>query len=138
MVGERYFVFAMKRSSHGATLTSGNVCSGTSSAAGGYAEKIRLDIAAALGTRSECEDLGEKACLDSENCTLALIEERKQYQCRAVKNECEQGFRQRGGTQVDCEAKADCHYTPGKCYCEPDLTCICGGGPPPLCGVRNE
>ncbi len=84
--------------------------------------------------KDACAQLKEPACIDSEDCTLVVAEDSSQeYLCRQASGACETGFRQRGDNAVSCEAKPGCRFVPGHCYCEPGVTCICGGGPPPQC-----
>ena len=81
-----------------------------------------------------CGDLTELQCGSSELCTLILVGEMTgEYVCRPPEGPCETGFRQSSDTAESCEAKEDCSYVPGVCYCPPDLVCFCGGGPPPQC-----
>jgi hypothetical protein len=80
--------------------------------------------------------LTELACIDSVDCTLAVADGSPEYFCRDAEGPCETGFRQRGDGADACEAKPGCRFVPGRCYCSPDVTCICGGGPPPQC-VEN-
>jgi hypothetical protein len=81
-----------------------------------------------------CARLTELACIDSDRCTLAVTEDgSREYVCREAAGPCETGFRQRGNDADACEAKSGCRFVPGRCYCSPDVTCICGGGPPPQC-----
>jgi hypothetical protein len=80
-----------------------------------------------------CSSLKELACIDSADCTLAVAEGSREYFCRDAEGPCETGFRQRGDGADACEAKPGCRFVPGRCYCSPDVTCICGGGPPPQC-----
>jgi len=80
-----------------------------------------------------CAGLDEMQCITSDECTLIFTEEEREYRCRAAEGRCERGFRQHEGDAEACEAKEGCRYVPGQCYCSPDVTCICGGGPPPQC-----
>lgn len=84
-----------------------------------------------------CAGLDEMQCITSDDCTLILVAEERGYLCRPAEGPCERGFQQRDGSAESCEAKAGCHFVPGHCYCSPDVTCICGGGPPPQC-VEGE
>ncbi|HEX9734430.1 MAG TPA: hypothetical protein VGG06_20860 [Thermoanaerobaculia bacterium] len=80
-----------------------------------------------------CASLDEMQCITSAECTLILPEGGREYRCRTAEGRCEQGFRQYDGDAEACEAKEGCRFVPGQCYCSPDVTCICGGGPPPQC-----
>ncbi len=82
----------------------------------------------------ECASLTESLCILSAQCTLVLASQLPgSYLCRPARNACEAGFIQRTGTRETCEEKPGCTFQPGFCYCPPDLTCVCGGGPPPQC-----
>lgn len=36
-----------------------------------------------------------------------------------------------------CESNPNCKLVyPGGCYCPPEMQCICGGGPPPICVLK--
>lgn len=87
-----------------------------------------------------CATRSEQQCIDSPDCTLALVAEDDGggYLCRDTANACEEGFRQSDGTPEECEAKEGCRFDPGRCYCPPDVVCICGGGPPPSCVPADE
>ena len=86
-----------------------------------------------------CETQTELACIDSVRCTLELAEDdSREYRCRDAEEPCETGFRQSGGDAEACEAKPGCRFVPGRCYCSPDVTCICGGGPPAQCAEEEE
>lgn len=81
-----------------------------------------------------CLSSTELACIESRECTLFLASDSPTtYTCRPTADRCEEGFSQRNDTQADCEAESGCLFTPGNCYCPPDLVCVCGGGPPPQC-----
>ncbi|MEE8524593.1 MAG: hypothetical protein V3T72_11735 [Thermoanaerobaculia bacterium] len=81
-----------------------------------------------------CGQLNELACINSGRCSLVVAEDSSHgYLCRDATGPCEIGFRQRGGDAEACAAKPGCRFVPGRCYCSPDVTCICGGGPPPQC-----
>lgn len=80
-----------------------------------------------------CAGLDEMRCITSDECTLVLPEEGREYRCRTAEGRCERGFRQHDGDAESCEAKEGCRFVPGQCYCSPNVTCICGGGPPPQC-----
>ncbi|MCB1058124.1 MAG: hypothetical protein KDD11_21705 [Acidobacteria bacterium] len=85
-------------------------------------------------TLPPCAERTEKQCIDSPDCTLAPTgDENTGYICRDTANECEAGFRQSDGTPAECQAKPGCRFSPGRCYCPPDVQCVCGGGPPPSC-----
>jgi hypothetical protein len=87
----------------------------------------------------DCARRPEGACLDSTDCTLILDEEAQGgYRCQTAVPPCETGFRQSTGTAEECEEKAGCHFVPGRCYCSPDVVCICGGGPPPQCSADPD
>ena len=79
---------------------------------------------------SNCAGLDQLGCIDSPDCTLRQLED-KSYACTDPQSDCEIGFLQRGGRRDDCAE--GCDYSPARCYCSPDVTCVCGGGPPALC-----
>lgn len=86
-----------------------------------------------------CAELSEKPCMDSPDCTLVPDDEAQGgYLCRQALAPCETGFRQGLDPAADCSAKAGCAFVPGRCYCAPDVTCICGGGPPPSCVEASQ
>lgn len=85
-----------------------------------------------------CAALDEMQCITSDECTLVLPEGEREYRCRAAEGRCETGFRQHDGDAESCEAKEGCRFVPGQCYCSPDVTCICGGGPPPQCVEADD
>lgn len=78
----------------------------------------------------DCAALSELACIDSADCTLRQ-EAEGTYACAAPADDCERGFAQRGGRREDCPE--GCDFVPARCYCAPDVTCVCGGGPPASC-----
>lgn len=81
-----------------------------------------------------CGQLQELACISSDRCTLVVAGDgSREYLCRDATGRCEIGFRQHGDVAEACESKPGCRFVPGRCYCSPDVTCICGGGPPPQC-----
>ncbi len=79
-----------------------------------------------------CAQASELACINSAECTLVQPAPGT-YFCREAVGPCEIGFVQNQGTQQTCEAKPGCAYVFPDCYCAPDVTCVCGGGPPPQC-----
>ncbi len=84
--------------------------------------------------RVDCGALSEIACIDSRDCTLRLgVSEG--YVCSPPAGSCEEGFAQRSAMAEDCPA--ECTFVPARCYCAPDVTCICSGGPPAQC-VASE
>lgn len=84
-------------------------------------------------SEATCESLGEMQCITSPACTLVLAGEQLGYLCRPAEGRCELGFHQHGDSAEACEAEEGCRFVPGQCYCSPDVTCVCGGGPPPQC-----
>lgn len=78
----------------------------------------------------DCATLDELGCLDSTDCTLRQNDD-KTYACTTAASECERGFSQRAGRREDCAE--GCNFSPGQCYCSPDVVCVCGGGPPAIC-----
>jgi hypothetical protein len=95
-----------------------------------------------------CATLSEAACLESERCTLEVVEGEDGagkaipegtggYRCRAAEGPCEIGFRQGSGSAEECAARPGCRFIPGRCYCPPGVVCICGGGPPPRCAEEH-
>ncbi len=90
--------------------------------------------AAPAETSEACAELSEKGCLDSATCTLVpQAEAQRGYLCREARPPCETDFKQGTDRAEDCVAKSGCTFDPGRCYCAPDVVCICGGGPPPRC-----
>ena len=88
---------------------------------------------------ADCGALSELPCINSSACTLVLADGGVGvYLCREAADACERGFRQRTDTRAACEAKPGCRFVPGVCYCPPDVTCVCGGGPPPRCESASE
>ena len=95
-----------------------------------------------------CAALSEAACLESERCTLEVVEGEDSdgkaipegtggYRCRAAEGPCETGFRQGSHSAEECVARSGCQFIPGRCYCPPGVVCICGGGPPPRCAEEH-
>jgi hypothetical protein len=82
------------------------------------------------GSQAACSEMGELACITSAECTLKQAED-KSYFCAAPASACEEGFVQRSASAESCGA--GCTFVPAQCYCSPDVTCICGGGPPAQC-----
>ncbi len=81
-----------------------------------------------------CGGSSEGECIAAGECTLLLVSDRPgDYVCVATRNACEAGFVQRDASAAACEQKAGCRFVPAECYCPPDLTCVCGGGPPAQC-----
>ncbi|MDY7093962.1 MAG: hypothetical protein SX243_13425 [Acidobacteriota bacterium] len=81
-----------------------------------------------------CLSLAQTPCTKSPDCTLVQDESAESgYRCRAAQGPCEEGFRQQGSTQEDCESREGCRFEPARCYCPPEVTCVCGGGPPARC-----
>ena len=81
-----------------------------------------------------CVSSTESSCIASRECTLFLASDSPvTYTCRPTADRCEEGFSQQSNSQADCEADSGCRFTPGSCYCPPDLVCVCSGGPPPQC-----
>jgi hypothetical protein len=84
--------------------------------------------------QESCSELAETPCRKSPDCTLVQDESQGSgYLCRAAQGPCEQGFRQEGNSREECEEREGCRFEPGDCYCPPEVTCVCGGGPPPRC-----
>jgi len=91
-----------------------------------------------------CDALSRSKCLASDGCTLELAGNNV-YRCRPDQGPCEVGMRQ--GDKRACEAKAECAFDSGTCYCpcegaartltvdEPQsgCACACGGGAPAMC-----
>jgi hypothetical protein len=103
---------------------------------GGCAAAICALLAfSTVATSAEsCEKLTELQCINSADCTLHQRGARgSHYSCEAAANACERGFKQKSGTQADCESKTGCIFVPQSCYCAPDVICRCGGGPPSQC-----
>ncbi len=80
----------------------------------------------------DCGRLSEADCWKARpTCVLVYGGKQDAYICRASQNECE---------RLDasaCTKAGQCFYDPGFCYCPPELTCGCGGGPPPLCQLPS-
>lgn len=88
---------------------------------------------------ADCAALGELACLAPNDCVLvAAGESGDGYVCRPAENDCERDFDQRNPDADACAAREGCTYDGGSCYCPPDVTCICGGGPPPRCHAAGD
>lgn len=83
-----------------------------------------------VGTVADCARLDELTCVTSAECTLNQAED-KSYFCAAPASACEEGFVQRSANGEACGA--GCTFIPALCYCSPDVTCVCGGGPPAQC-----
>jgi hypothetical protein len=84
-----------------------------------------------------CQQLSEKACLESAACTLKKNKDSTSYRCLPAKDHCELMFRQSEGTKESCETKQGCEFIPAQCYCPPDLLCECADGEPNQCGSKN-
>jgi hypothetical protein len=84
-----------------------------------------------------CGALNEQDCLDSASHTLVITEEPRGYVCLAARDKCEAGFIQSRHGLNECAEDRDCEFVPGNCYCPPGVVCICGGGPPSLCRLRE-
>lgn len=86
-----------------------------------------------LGTgdagRIACAPLEPTPCLEAPLCVLYQEPLGRQYRCRELEHPCER----HGGEQL-CVAEAGCAWSPGYCYCPPEIDCDCGDGPPPVCG----
>jgi len=82
-----------------------------------------------------CGTISVLECLHSAECTLVPTDQRGKYTCRAAVGHCEVGFMQEaeGDIKQQCESKPGCEFQPGSCFCPPDKTCVCGGGPPAQC-----
>lgn len=91
-----------------------------------------------------CDSLSRAQCLVSMHCTLELVDHNV-YRCRDDVGLCEIGVQQ--NSKTSCEAKAECAFDPGGCYCHCEgaartekvtekpsgCACGCGGGKPPMC-----
>jgi len=96
-----------------------------------------------LGAKAveNCEQLSHSACLGSEQCSLVvneMINDPKTFVCRRSTNRCDTGFVQHSDTKESCESRPGCAYISDPCFCPPDVTCICNGGPPPQCHPRKN
>jgi len=74
-----------------------------------------------------CALLSHNACLDSEECSL-ILNEQKQLVCKRSMNHCDVGFIQRSDTKESCETKQGCVYVSEPCFCPPGIFCVCSGG----------
>ncbi len=106
-------------------------------------------IDAAPSTQPACDTLSRSKCLQSEHCTLELAGNNV-YRCRADQGPCEVGVKQ--SDKNACEAKAECAWDGGSCYCpcegaartetveEPQsgCACACGGGAPSMCIEKSK
>ncbi|MCK6513254.1 hypothetical protein L6R29_25265 [Myxococcota bacterium] len=80
----------------------------------------------------DCGRLSELDCWKARpQCILVYGGQQDRYVCRATQNECEKL------DAAACAEASQCFFDPGFCYCPPDVTCICGGGPPPLCQLPS-
>jgi len=79
-----------------------------------------------------CALLSQNACLDSEECSL-ILDEQKQFVCKRSMNHCDVGFIQRSDTKESCETKQECVYVSEPCFCPPDIFCVCSGDQLPQC-----
>ena len=84
-----------------------------------------------------CASLSEDECLESPNHTLVVADRDRGYKCKVARNECEKGFVQSEHGAKVCEANSRCTYEPGRCYCSVGMQCICGGGPPSRCKLKQ-
>lgn len=81
----------------------------------------------------DCEQLSQKACLNSAQCLLEQGKDKK-YQCRAANNACESGFIQTEGmAKSTCDSAKSCKFVAASCFCPQGKQCICGGGAPAAC-----
>lgn len=88
---------------------------------------------------TSCEGLDQTPCRKSPDCTLVQDESAESgYRCRAAEGPCEEGFRQEGSSREECENREGCRFQPANCYCPPEVTCVCGGGPPSRCAGAAE
>ncbi len=94
-------------------------------------------VSPTLAASIECDSLSELDCLKSMDCVLDQEPETKNYFCRNPVDDCEKGFSQYDPKKKACESKSNCQFIPGKCYCPPDVLCVCGGGSPPFCRVKK-
>ena len=103
-------------------------------------------LIAASALANNCEELDGLDCAISPDCIVQLKGgDGSGYLCRAAEGPCELGTVQVASTlysaspvlnlEAACLAKPGCAFEPGKCYCPPvpGLSCVCGGGPPPMC-----
>lgn len=74
----------------------------------------------------ECAERGN-FCLEAPGCVLDLNDEGA-FECREPTNDCEAQV-----GEPNCQATEGCTFYPGECFCPPNLDCVCGGGPPPIC-----
>jgi len=100
-----------------------------------------VTLLAILGTAffvfAGCTSLSEDECLESPNHTLVVADRDRGYECKVARNECETGFVQSEHGAEVCEANQKCIYVPGRCYCPVGMQCICGGGPPSRCRLKQ-
>ena len=105
--------------------------------------------------RSPCELMDRFQCTKSEACVLVAGKDMPEgwshaYGCREASGPCEEGIN--ANLREPCEARAECAFGGGSCYCPfpgygqtavPDPSakggaCVCGGGPPNRCYPKAE
>ena len=101
---------------------------------------LLMPVIAACAEPASCSEATEHECLQSTQCTLVQTRVHGKYTCRTAIGHCEIGFRQSADYDIqnDCEAKLGCVFKIANCFCPPNLTCACGGGPPAQCVERKK
>ena len=94
-------------------------------------------VVALVALHAGCAELTEQECLDSPGHTLVIAADDGGYQCRVARDQCESGFIQSKHGIGECGADSSCEYETSRCYCPPDVVCICGGGPPGRCRLKQ-
>ncbi len=116
-----------------------SLASGLAGASAEFSAELKKDPGTKTG--KSCEQLGHRACLGSEQCSLVaneMINDPKTLLCRRSINRCDTGFIQRSDTKESCENRQGCTYISDPCFCPPDVICICNGGQPPQCQPRKN
>jgi hypothetical protein len=86
-----------------------------------------------------CRDLSESECIDSAACNLVQPDgPDTPYICGSPEDHCGSLFRQRDGSKSTCESKPGCTFVEQQCYCAPETTCVCSGGPPSQCVADSD
>lgn len=84
----------------------------------------------------DCENFSQEECLYSRYCNLT-----REFKCRLPENNCERNFQQAYPSperhldvlRANCEMTVNCKLEVEKCWCPPQVRCVCGGGAPPQC-----
>lgn len=87
-------------------------------------------------TTPACNNLTNKACLSSANCTLTRKE--NTLICRTSIAHCEKDFVQLDMYKEQCEIKNNCKYNKSDCQCDINGSCICSNNTPPSCTLIED